>query len=68
MTFFVINQTQLQSHFRMSCEQSSIYGYHNRTELDNFSLFKKKAFVGHIHMSYFRATFTPVMDFWWRLL
>ena len=25
-------------------------------------------FVGHIHMSYFGATGTPVLDFWWRLL
>ena len=25
-------------------------------------------FVGHIHMSFFGATGTPVLDFWWRLL
>ena len=25
-------------------------------------------FVGHIDMSYFGATGTPVLDFWWRLL
>ena len=27
-----------------------------------------KAFGGHIHMSYFGATGTPVLDFFWRLL
>ena len=33
-----------------------------------FKFFLKVFFDGHIHMSYFGATGTPVLDFWWRLL
>ena len=33
-----------------------------------FFFFLNSFFVGHIHMSYFGATGTPVLDFWWRLL
>ena len=33
-----------------------------------YTFFQKVFFVGHIHMSYFGATGTPVLDFWWRLL
>ena len=32
-----------------------------------FLLFFLSLFVGHIHMSYFGATGTPVLDFWWCL-
>ena len=33
-----------------------------------FFFFFLNNFGGHIHMSYFGATDTPVLDFWWRLL
>ena len=44
----------------LSQQKSVILPHSSR---DN-SLFFLKFFVGHMHMSYFGATGTPVLDFW----
>ena len=35
---------------------------------NSYYFFFKKVFGGHIHISFFGATGTPVLNFWWRLL
>ena len=58
----------LQSNRRRQEQFPVKQGLVNQSKLRFFVFFFKYFCVGHVQMSYFGATRTPVLDFWWRLL